>query len=891
MPSKTQSIKNFMLSNGSPADLAALYDHDMEVQVLVDPGDGILVEGEFKGHKWQAYRDPESGQIYKSFRIPYEAKTTHPNYDDPPMRFDLSRHAQSVGMTGWNWYQQCSKWVGFDFDSITGHKEGLSDQELEEIKEAINGLSYCTIRKSTSGKGFHIYVFLDDVPTLSHTEHSALARSVLSRMCTDTGYDLRAKVDCFGGVLWVWDKRILENKEGLTLIKQGGILDEVPINWKDHVEVVQKKITKIRPGFIDEDNEDPFEHLIKERVRIPLDEIHRKVIDFLNNKTEAHVEWIPDQGILVTHTSALKKAHNHLGLRGQFETLAEGSEQGDKNCYCFPMKDGQWAVRRFSRGIKEETTWSVDSAGWTRCYLNRNPDLEIACKSEGGIEDTDGGFVFEEAMQAAQAAAHMGLHFDIPPKLERRESKILINPKTKRLIIKIKEETQDPNMKGWIRKQKFHTLVSNIEAPDLGECELIENTGEIRHCVTEDGVDAGWYIAGFEPGKWIFEPITHVRQVLSSMGHSMKERERQIGQLVVNYWVLTNSPFQPEYPGNRLWNKDSAQFKYDLVEEDELIYPTWWKILEHCGNGLNEAVLEDKWCKDNGITNGASYLKCWISAMFQEPTEPLPYLFFFGNEDCGKSILHEALTLLVTKGVGRIDTALKDTSNFNGELQGLILGVVEETNIGSRKNSATVSKIKDYVTSKQIMLHMKNKTPFMIRNTLHIMQCANDISNVPVFPGDTRVVVIKVGDLVDKIPKKQLLKQLEEEAAHFLTEVRQLVLPESPSRLRIPVVATKEKYALQESNITTLEQFMKDHVFKVPGSMVLLKDIWHEFQKSNPDDALTKFMFYRKMITDFGLLKGRRSNGDWCYGNISLDPEEHPGKELILIGEFLKEKI
>jgi hypothetical protein len=46
------------------------------------------------------------------------------------MMFDLEAYAQGVGMTGWNWYDQQSLWVAFDFDSIATHKgSGLTEQD------------------------------------------------------------------------------------------------------------------------------------------------------------------------------------------------------------------------------------------------------------------------------------------------------------------------------------------------------------------------------------------------------------------------------------------------------------------------------------------------------------------------------------------------------------------------------------------------------------------------------------------------------------------------------------------------------------------------------------------------------------------------------------------
>lgn len=890
MVTKTQAIANFLARNRSPKDLSSLYNADMEAQVLIDPGSGELVKGEFKGHKWQAYKDLETGETYKTFRIPYAAKTEHASFDDPPMNFDLAKHALSIGMTGWDWKHKVSKWVGYDFDSIVEHvKAGLSLDDLSAIQTALMQLPYCTIRKSTSGNGLHIYVFVNDIRTKTHTEHGALARAILTRMCTDTGYDLQGKVDCFGTILWCWDKRVeVEGSQGLQLVKSGGMLEDIPLNWRDHVDVIKKKTRRIRPDVITEDNVDPFEALIKARVVVPLDDIHRQLIEYLNKKTEYFVQWDSDQGMLITHTLALKAAHDALCLRGEFETESTGSS--DKNCYCFPMRGGEWSIRRFSRGVREAKTWNIDTSGWTRCYYNRIPDLETACRSYGGIEDEKGDFIFSQASDAISAATTLGVLVDIDPKMERNSAVISLNPRNRKLVIKIREGESDPSLPGWIRKNRYHILVANVDLPESGEVELMNVTDEIRHCVTEDRADAGWFISGTEVNEWCAEPLSHVKHVMSSMGYSMKDRERQIGNLVVNYWTLVNRPFQPEYPGNRIWNRDASQFKYDVVEGEDLQYPTWMKILTHCGQSLDGAVIKDPWCREVGITDGASYLKCWIAALFQEPMEPLPYLFFYGKEDCGKSIFHEAIGLLVTKGVGRMDTALSSSSNFNGELMGLILGVIEETNLGSQKHGAVLQRIKDLVTSKEIMIHNKHKTPMMVKNSLHMVQCANSGSFCPLFPGDTRVVVIKVNDLQEKIPKKRLIDQLIVEAPAFLTEVRHLILPETPSRLRIPVIHTTEKDTLADSNMGVLDDFVKTKIFPKKGHHILLGTIWDVFIRENPTEQITRGLFLKRLNLDYELLKGRISRGDHAFGNVSLDADAEEKTELVVIDGVFKDK-
>jgi hypothetical protein len=135
MATRAIVISNF-LNVHAQKDLAALYNLKMECQVNVAQDEGQPVEGEFKGRKWRAWSD--GSQTWKSFRIPYNA-ATNPEYLDVEVKFDFAKHVEAIGMSGWDWVEKVSRWVAFDFDSLTNHKEGLTDTELKEILDkAIN---------------------------------------------------------------------------------------------------------------------------------------------------------------------------------------------------------------------------------------------------------------------------------------------------------------------------------------------------------------------------------------------------------------------------------------------------------------------------------------------------------------------------------------------------------------------------------------------------------------------------------------------------------------------------------------------------------------------------------------------------------------------------------
>jgi hypothetical protein len=209
--------------------------------------------------------------------------------------------------------------------------------------------------------------------------------------------------------------------------------------------------------------------------------------------------------------------------------------------------------------------------------------------------------------------------------------------------------------------------------------------------------------------------------------------------------------------------------------------------------------------------------------------QPLPYLFFFGPQNSGKSIFHEALNLLLTKGYRRADAALVSQATFNGELEGAILCIVEETDL--RKNPTAYNRIKDWVTSKDLNIHHKGRTPYHIPNTTHWVQCANDHQACPIFTGDTRITMCYVDSLdpMDLIPKKKLLPILEKEAPDFLGEILSVELPESPDRLNVPVVDTGDKALAQQLNQNSLEAFVHEKCRIISGRKIKFSDFYDKF--------------------------------------------------------------
>lgn len=833
---QTKAIK-LVLEAFTHADLAAMYTPDMEVQVEAAQDHGQVIEGEHSvGEKtisWRGFTDGDT--TWKSFRIPYNA-STNPTYADKPMTWNIDEHAMGIGMTGWDWHAKVSKWVGFDFDAMIGHSQQhnkrLTDAELLEIERLVCAVPWVTVRRSTGGKGLHIYVLLNDVPTDTHTEHAALARAVLGLLAAETGHPLHTAVDVCGHILWVWHRKMKNNPDGLKLVKQGTRLTDIPSNWREHMAVVSGQRKRTIPDWVKAENrqglEKLFEELSGQHQKIKLDESHLQLMAWIKDNEGSQYTscWNVDHHMFQTHTETLAAAHKALGLRGPYATITTGSSR--QNCFAYPLKNGAWAVRRYSMGVHEADTWTQDGVGWTRCFYNRDPDLRSAAVSQGGIEEKDGGFQFSSAEAAATTLGMLGAVVILPGKFLHRSAKLSLL-KDGRVHFEFTKEMNDTaaELDGWLDKKGFWKRIFNVRRePDDGADSTVNCDAEIRHIVIA-GEDNGWAI---KTDGWQIEPLQHVKIHLAGLGLKVAEMNQALSACIANPWKLVNRPFEPEYPGEREWNRDAVAFKWPPTpESDGLSFPTWNKILTHCGAGLDTAIKSDDWCRKNGLGSGRDYLTYWIANLFQRPAEPLPYLFFYGPQGGGKSIFFEAIQAILTSGVVNAGIALTNSSSFNGELRHAILGYIEEMNLAA--TPAIYNKLKELVTAKYVMLHKKGKDPVPITNTLHWVQCGNDLKYVPVFPNDTRIVVVKVENLPkdSEIPKTELLRLVERESPDFVRHCLDLELPTMQGRLALPVIETHDKREVQRANMSPVEGFIAEMCKISIGNMVPYGEFWEKF--------------------------------------------------------------
>ena len=106
----------------------------------------------------------------------------------------------------------------------------------------------------------------------------------------------------------------------------------------------------------------------------------------------------------------------------------------------------------------------------------------------------------------------------------------------------------------------------------------------------------------------------------------------------------------------------------------------------------------------------------------------------------------------MTKGCV-LPTGLDHTSDSMANSPIASWPIVEEKDIS--KSKGALNKIKDMITARCPIRKMRCDQ-YPQPNTTHWVQCADKRENCPVFPGDTRITVIHVPDLLpdQEIPKE-----------------------------------------------------------------------------------------------------------------------------------------
>ncbi|HZZ29611.1 MAG TPA: DUF5906 domain-containing protein [Pirellulales bacterium] len=743
-----------------------------------------------------------NGRDFYNFRYPRDAGVK-PDWAERYLTYPLEEYASEIGSTGFG--ADGSQWVGFDFDTILGHAEGvgISDAEIQEIDIAVERIGYAELRRSTGGRGRHIYVHLSDFKNVvNHTEHAALARAILAKLSHDLGMDLTASVDACGGNMWFWSRRATDENRGFELLKKATTkLSPIDVpNWCDYLPVVTRKRSKI---YVEGLNED----FAASQPKVRRDRQHDAI--FAEYVKHATLIYLPDHGCYHLHTAELAKVHETLRLRGFFETVSEGSDPGKPNAYAYLRPNGAMLVVRLGNA-KETSIWGETKSGQACILFNQSLDLQNICRAVDGVW-TGKGFTCPTLESANRAAGYFRI--SLPPVAERAVSFSIQNGGLLVTCDRIGKE----QVNGWAgegRKLKRHFAI-DLPCDD-------ESNDKYRHLTTPTNEDAGWAMER-DDGTWGFESKSTLEDALIHDGCKKDGARRVLGAAAKHPWTLVNEPFQPEFLAGRRWNRHGRKL---IVPGTKGNHRHFDLIFKQCGRMLDPAVSTDPWCRQYGVTSGSRYLLLWAASLIKRPKQPLPWLFLWSPENnTGKSSLHRALGMLFDGGATDVREALVE--KFNGQLAGAVLCYVEEVSLPR----SAYGKIKSWIDSPTISIREMRTTSYTLTNTAHFIQTANGRDACPVEQHDDRIVVIPVTPIEEKlIPwTDEMAPSLLSEAPNFLATLFDTPLPRSAGRLFLPVLTTPDKIEMMQGDKKTERETIVQALIEKITQLIKRNNRWHGF--------------------------------------------------------------
>lgn len=711
-----------------------------------------LIEDHLQPHPTDAasdwHRDLETQVMYDD-----GTRARVPKYDRPEPYFhgsevyqDFAKQVRRIGTSGWNWVDRHSEYVKFDFDLKGEHKGHTVEADtLAQIREAAEKLPYMTVYSSTSGEGLHLKVAVDQIRTDSPAEHRDLAEYVLDKMCKDAQFDFREHIDVYGSIFWVWGRGC----KGPRLLKPAAESLEVPYDWRQFLPAPPACTNEIDSQFSN----------------MEFDAEHEAILQAL--LASGYTTFVSGNR-LTTHTCALRDVHQQLGLRGTFATNSPGTDRRSPNCFVHLKTNGAMEVYRYGQGTREHDSWTQDGRSWTHCSFNATASVAGVCEAMGAMQ-VPGGWYFPVGKHASAALQQLGHEL---PKTNRP---VTVEVKGNTLHCSV-DRVGNEQVKGWAPKGRklYRIFKHQIEERSYDDF--------VRKVITPSGESAGWAVDSDRGWNWVSQ--SEAQHVLTErLGRSVS-----LARCITRPWERVNEPFADEFLPGRRWNVDGARLRYTPTAGGAT--PHWDRIFQHLGRGLDSAVSNCDFCAEHGIRSGAKYLQLWVACLFQQPKQRLPVLFFYSQEqDTGKSSLHRALALLMSKGC--VDGSNALTQGFNGELNGAIVCYIDEKNLAA--NPKAYESFKRWSDAPDIPIRQMHTNQFTSPNYTHWIQTANNRDFCPIEKGDRRFVVVEVSPLEDPIAWSILREKLIAEAPDFLGNVLAMPLPPADGRLFLPVLETEAK--------------------------------------------------------------------------------------------------
>ena len=138
---------------------------------------------------------------YKNSEKKVAIRIPHPDghFDDTPYFPDWDKLI-GIGVSGWDWADQVSRFFFIDLDA-SDHAAGLSSDRLSTLITRLRTIPWIEIRHSKGGIGYQLLVTLKEpLRAYNHDEHARYAKRVAEHL------GITDDTDATGVIGWIWHR-------------------------------------------------------------------------------------------------------------------------------------------------------------------------------------------------------------------------------------------------------------------------------------------------------------------------------------------------------------------------------------------------------------------------------------------------------------------------------------------------------------------------------------------------------------------------------------------------------------------------------------------------------------------------------------------------------------